>query len=77
MLFPRLLAFGQAVRAFFYQTLFFSLILSQVYKGDLIKHVIKLHGQVAHDLIVNLIVDHQLTYFCIYMYAVVLKLPIL
>ena len=41
-------------------------------RGILIKRARKLHRQVAHDLI---IVDLQLTYFCIY--CVVLKLPIL
>ena len=41
-------------------------------RGILIKHVRKLHRQVAHDLIM---VDLQLTYFCIY--CIVLKLPIL
>ena len=41
-------------------------------RGILIKRVRKLHRQVAHDLI---IVDLQLTYFCIY--CVVLKLSIL
>ena len=41
-------------------------------RGILIKHVRKLHRQVAYDLI---IVDLQLTYFCIY--CVVLKLAIL
>ena len=41
-------------------------------RGILIKRVRKLHREVAHDLI---IVDLQLTYFCIY--CVVLKLAIL
>ena len=61
-LFPRALAFdfcydldlcsqGRAVRAFFIG-MDFSLILSKVQGGILIKCVRKLHRQVAHDLII-------------------------
>ena len=55
----------------FHRKLFFSYSVKST-RGILIKRVRKLHGQVAHDLI---IVDLQLTYFCIK--CVVLKLPIL
>ena len=77
-LFPRALAFdfcydldlysqGQAMRAFFIGMGF--PLFYQSKRVILVKCVRKLHSQVAHDLI---IVDLQLTYFCIY--CVVLKL---
>ena len=53
---------GQAVREFFIGMGFFSYFVKST-RGVLIKCVRKLHRQVAHDLI---IVDLQLTYFCIY-----------
>ena len=60
------------MKAFFHCNVFFPNFVKSI-QGILIKHVRKLHRQVAHDLV---IVGFKLTYFCIYMYCVVLNLSI-